>query len=82
MQMLTMNGCPQRGPRRLEITLTEGRNRQIRKMCESLGYVVRSLHRTHVAGITLSGLRSGHWKDLDHIEMRTVEDAMRRAREL
>ena len=42
-------------PSTLEFTLTEGRNRQIRKMTESLGYSVISLHRTKFCGISLKG---------------------------
>jgi 23S rRNA pseudouridine2604 synthase len=58
--------------RKFRITLQEGRNRQIRRMCEALGYTVRQLHREEVAGITLNGLRGGQWKQLSVAEMRVV----------
>lgn len=43
------------GSRWLEFTLTEGRNRQIRKMAEAVGLEVINLHRTGFAGIRLTG---------------------------
>ena len=52
------------GPARFRITLTEGRNRQIRRMCQVLGYRVLTLHRVRIIHITLDGLVSGEWKPL------------------
>lgn len=52
------------GPRRFRIILTEGRNRQIRRMCQALGYRVVSLHRVRIMHITLDGLHAGQWVDL------------------
>jgi 23S rRNA pseudouridine2604 synthase len=52
------------GPARLRIILTEGRNRQIRRMCQVLGYRVLALHRVRIMHITLDGLVSGKWKVL------------------
>ena len=46
------------------IILTEGRNRQIRRMCHALGYRVITLHRTRIMHITVKGLRAGEWKEL------------------
>ena len=62
--------------RRFEITLTEGRNRQIRRMCEALGLQVVSLHRTTFAGIGLKGLARGNWAELDEAEMGLVQRAL------
>ncbi|GIW54309.1 MAG: pseudouridine synthase [Nitrospiraceae bacterium] len=53
------------GPRRFRIVLTEGRNRQIRRMCQALGYRVVSLQRVRIMHITLDGLRPGQWKNLN-----------------
>ena len=64
------------GARTFEIILEEGRNRQIRKMCEALGYVVQVLHRTQVAGITLSGLNPGQWANLAEEELRVVRQVL------
>ena len=52
------------GPARFRIILTEGRNRQIRRMCQVLGYRVLTLHRVRIMHITLGGLVSGRWKVL------------------
>ena len=43
----------QLGPRKFKIILTQGLNRQIRRMCESLGYRVRSLKRVRIMNIKL-----------------------------
>lgn len=52
------------GPARFRIILTEGRNRQIRRMCQVLGYRVLTLHRVRIMHIMLDGLASGEWKSL------------------
>lgn len=49
---------------RLEITLHEGRNRQIRRMCEAVGHRVQSLHRRRYAGLRLVDLGPGQWREL------------------
>lgn len=46
------------------IILTEGRNRQIRRMCQALGYRVLTLHRTRIMHITVDGLGVGRWEEL------------------
>lgn len=46
------------------IILTEGRNRQIRRMCQTLGYRVVKLHRTRIMHITIEGLQIGEWREL------------------
>ena len=46
------------------IILTEGRNRQIRRMCRMLGYRVMTLHRTRIMHISVNGLSAGSWKEL------------------
>ena len=60
----------------LEITLIEGRNRQIRRMAEAVGLLVIRLHRTSFAGITLKGLKEGDWLELSPQEMMIVQKAM------
>jgi 23S rRNA pseudouridine2604 synthase len=66
-----------RGPRAFAITLTEGRNRQIRRMCEALGFRVVHLHRDQVMGIDLGGLRRpGEWCELRPGELQVVQDAL------
>jgi 23S rRNA pseudouridine2604 synthase len=46
------------------IILTEGRNRQIRRMCQALGYRVIMLHRMRIMHITVNRLSAGSWKEL------------------
>jgi len=61
----------------LVFTLTEGRNRQIRRMCDARGLHVRTLHRTAFAGITLAGLRQpGDWALLDRDERQIIRAAL------
>jgi 23S rRNA pseudouridine2604 synthase len=52
------------GKRAFDIVITEGRNRQIRRMCEELGYRVVGLVRTRIMHIKLDDLPSGRWCDL------------------
>ncbi|TGG78303.1 MAG: rRNA pseudouridine synthase [Aphanocapsa feldmannii 288cV] len=53
----------------LEITLREGRNRQIRRVAEQLGHPVLRLRRTAIAGIGLGSLPSGAWRQLQPPEI-------------
>ncbi|WP_057913957.1 23S rRNA pseudouridine(2604) synthase RluF [Peribacillus muralis] len=50
------------------ITLMQGLNRQIRRMCSALGYEVRDLHRIRIMNIHLDGLALGQWRDLTEDE--------------
>jgi pseudouridine synthase len=53
----------------LQIEIAEGRNRQVRRMCEAVGHPVVKLHRSRYAGITLGRLRSGEWRPLTASEL-------------
>jgi 23S rRNA pseudouridine2605 synthase len=53
----------------LEVTLTEGRNRQIRRVAESLGYPVTALHRIKIGSLSLGNLFCGQYRLLDDIEV-------------
>ncbi|MCD7776685.1 MAG: rRNA pseudouridine synthase [Firmicutes bacterium] len=53
----------------IEMTLHEGRNRQIRRMCETLGLRVRRLTRISEGGIELGSLPTGHWRHLTEDEI-------------
>jgi 23S rRNA pseudouridine2604 synthase len=55
-------------PARFRIIMTEGRNRQIRRMCRALGYRVTQLHRVRIMHITIKGLGAGAWKELTEEE--------------
>jgi pseudouridine synthase len=54
---------------RLELVLHEGRNRQVRRMCEAVGHPVRRLRRTGYAGLSDDGLEPGTWRDLTRAEV-------------
>ena len=54
---------------RFRIVLVQGLNRQIRRMCEALGYNVTSLRRERVMNIRLGHLKSGHWRNLTPAEL-------------
>ncbi len=56
----------------LEIILYEGRNRQIRKMCEAVGLEVARLKRTAVGSVKLGMLKQGDWRDLTEDEVRKL----------
>ena len=54
----------------LQFRIFEGRNRQIRKMCEAVGLTVKRLKRTEIAGVKLGMLKLGDWRPLNEKEMR------------
>ena len=56
-------------PSRLELALHEGRNRQVKRMCEAVGHPVRRLHRSRYASLTLEGLEPGAWRELEPSEV-------------
>ena len=53
----------------LELVLHEGRNRQIRKMCEAMGLEVARLKRTAIGSIKLGMLQQGKWRNLTEDEV-------------
>jgi len=57
------------GPGRVEVTIHEGRNRQVRRMLAAVGHPVRALHRSRYAGLELGSLRPGEWRTLDASEV-------------
>ena len=58
------------------IVLTQGLNRQIRRMCEYLGYEVTKLKRTRIMKVTLDNLKSGQWRNLTEQEMADINQAV------
>lgn len=52
-----------------KIILTQGLNRQIRRMCSALGYSIKRLQRVRIMNITLDGLNIGEWRDLTTSEL-------------
>jgi len=55
-----------------KIILTEGKNRQIRRMCSSFGYSVRKLQRIRIMNIHLGSLPKGKWRDLTEAEKKEL----------
>lgn len=62
------------------IILTQGLNRQIRRMCEYLGYEVTKLKRTRIMNVTLKGLKVGQWRELSKQEMATINNAIKHSK--
>jgi 23S rRNA pseudouridine2605 synthase len=54
------------------LTITEGRNRQVRKMCEAIGYDVKKLKRVSFGGVTLDGLSVGEYRMLKPHEIKKL----------
>ena len=63
---------------RIELTLHEGRNRQVKRMFEAVGHRVRSLHRSRYGPLTLEGLELGRWRELEPSEVEQLRRATTR----
>lgn len=67
----------QLGANKFRIVLTQGMNRQIRRMCEALGYEVQTLQRTRIMHLSLAKIPLGQWRNMTESEvtemMRLVE---------
>jgi 23S rRNA pseudouridine2605 synthase len=57
------------GRGRIELTIHEGRNRQVRRMLDAVGHPVTRLHRSVYAGLKLGGLEPGAWRELEPSEV-------------
>lgn len=60
----------------LQITIKEGRNRQIRRMCEAVGLEVARLRRTAIGPLKLGMLKPGSYRDLTAEELRAIRNAI------
>jgi pseudouridine synthase len=71
---VTLVGVPRRGAREtlIELTIREGRNRQVRRMCEAVGHPVSALTRTRIGPLADARLPRGRWRDLTDREVRTL----------
>lgn len=56
----------------LEMILHEGKNREIRKMCEAVGLEVARLKRTQIGGVKMGMLKQGDWRDLTENEVKKL----------
>jgi 23S rRNA pseudouridine2604 synthase len=63
--------------RSFKIILTEGLNRQIRRMCSSFDYRVVNLTRTRIMNVTLKGLKVGEWRYLTNEEVSTIKELVK-----
>jgi 23S rRNA pseudouridine2604 synthase len=66
----------QTGPNSFRIILVQGLNRQIRRMCDVLGYHVTQLIRTRIMNVTLDGIKEGKWRYLTQLEMDFINNAI------
>ena len=57
---------------RVEITIHEGKNRQVRKMCEAIGKKVIALHRSKIGSIDVKDLKIGTWRYLSKEEVQKI----------
>ena len=57
---------------RIQITIHEGKNREVRKMCESIGKKVLALHRTKIGDIDVKNLQLGKWRYLTEKEVQNL----------
>jgi 23S rRNA pseudouridine2605 synthase len=57
------------GRGRIELTLHEGRNRQVKRMLDAIGHPVRRLHRSRYAGLEIRDLEPGEWRELSPAEV-------------
>ncbi|MGH9164030.1 MAG: pseudouridine synthase [Acidimicrobiales bacterium] len=64
-------------PNALRITIHEGRNRQVRRMCAEVGHPVVRLVRTRIGPLAERGLRPGQWRPLTLAEVRALETAVK-----
>lgn len=56
----------------LEMILHEGKNREIRRMCEAVGLEVARLKRTQIGGVKMGMLKQGDWRDLTEQEVKKL----------
>ena len=66
----------------VQIVITEGRNRQIRRMCEAVGLEVARLKRISIGPVRLGMLPPGKWRMLTQPELSALQSAMQRGRDL
>ncbi|MEE1230473.1 MAG: pseudouridine synthase, partial [Phascolarctobacterium sp.] len=58
-----------------DITIHEGRNRQVRRMCDAIGFPVRELKRIKLGTLTLSNLSRGKFRELSDSELAALKKA-------
>lgn len=61
------------GPNMLSVTIHEGRNRQVRRMCDQAGLAVKALRRVREGSVQLGGLKLGKWRHLTEEEVSVLK---------
>ncbi|HRI87461.1 MAG TPA: pseudouridine synthase, partial [Candidatus Hydrogenedentes bacterium] len=56
----------------VQLVLTEGRNREVKRMCAHVGHPVSELQRIAIGGVKVKGLRPGEWRELSDAEVRAL----------
>ena len=64
------------GKASFNIVLVQGLNRQIRRMCEALGYRVKKLRRVRIMNLTIGGMKPGQWRELTPAELNELMGAL------
>ena len=64
---------PEIGNREFKITITQGLNRQIRRMCEHFGYRVEKLVRIRILNIRLGNIPKGHYRNVTKAELEELK---------
>lgn len=64
------------GPTSFRLTISQGLNRQIRRMCQALGYEVTFLQRRRILNIDLGSLKLGQYRELTYKELRDLKELM------
>lgn len=68
----------QTGEKAFRIILTQGLNRQIRRMCEALGFRVRTLKRIRIMNLKLGGLKTGEYREITKAEWKELTELLKR----
>jgi 23S rRNA pseudouridine2605 synthase len=68
-----------RGQTQIELTIHEGRNREVKRMCSHVGHPVKQLKRIAFAGIPLGTLRAGEWRELATEEVEALRNSVKLA---
>jgi pseudouridine synthase len=66
-------------PSRIEVTIHEGRNRQVRRMLDAVGHPATRLHRSGYAGLSADDLEPGAWRELKGPEVERLRSSVRSA---
>jgi len=74
-EVTLVHARPGTGHSLIRLTIREGRNRQVRRMCEAVDHPVRALRRTRIGPLSDSRLRSGAWRDLSPREIAALRRA-------